>query len=283
MPGVAGSATLPGGIRIDDGMLFHRTVLARPEIRPLVAKANIQAFVPCGGFRETINNGNVRAFLELFKELKVIVEGANVFFDDAARRVVATETEILQIKDSSANKGGVTCSSIGEVLPAILLGNDYEETILHDPQTQVRLIADMFALIQHNAREETRVLLALNKSEGTPLFELSERTSEQMLSLQEKLMEEKELVLSDKTLIRAVLEAYVPSTLRECVGMERVVKILGKPEFSAYRDAIVTKKLAVTALYQHANAWGKFTQSLEDNMAATLASLAEHFGQRAKS
>ena len=76
--GAPGSFTLPDGTKVDDGMLFHRTVLIRPEIRPLIAKANIHAFIPCGGFRETINAGNVHTFLDIFKELRVIVEGANV-------------------------------------------------------------------------------------------------------------------------------------------------------------------------------------------------------------
>ena len=275
MPGVAGRFTLPDGTKVDDGVLFHRTFLTRPEIRPLIAKANLQAFIPCGGFRETINSGNVRTFLDIFKELRVVVEGANVFFDDAARRMIATETDILQIKDSTANKGGVTCSSMGEVLPALLLGNAYEKTILDDPETQVRLIADMFAMIQQNAVAETRMLLASNEKDGVPLFELSVRTSEQMLSLQEKLMEKKDILFSDESLVQAALKAYVPVTLCKCVGMERILRTLGRPEFTAYRDAIVTKQLAVTALYRHADEWDEFLKRLDAGMVQTLADLME--------
>lgn len=273
MPGVAGSFTLPDGTKIDDGMLFHRTILTRPEIRPLIAKANIQAFIPCGGFQNTIHSGNVRQFLDIFRELKVIVEGANVFFDDAARRLIATETDIVQIKDSTANKGGVTCSSIGEVLPAILLGNDYEKTMLDDPKTQMGLIADMFAMIQRNAVAETRMLLALHKKEGVPLFELSVRTSEQMLCLQDRLMEKKNTLFSDGSLVQAALKAYVPVTLCKCVGMERILRTLGRPEFTAYRDAIVSKQLAVTALYRHADEWDEFIRCLDADMAQVLADL----------
>ena len=275
MPGISGSFMLPDGTKVDDGALFHRAFLTRPEIRPLIAKANIQAFIPCGGFRETINHGNVRAFLGIFKELRVIVEGANVFFDDAARRVIATETDVLQIKDSTANKGGVTCSSIGEVLPAILLGNAYEKTMLDDPETQVRLIADMFAMIQRNAVAETRMLLELNEEEGVPLFELSVLTSEQMLSLQEKLMEKRDILFQDGSLVQAALKAYVPVTLCKCVGMERILRTLRRPEFTAYRDAIVTKQLAVTALYRHAGEWDEFLKRLELDMARTLTDLME--------
>lgn len=278
MPGTPGGFTLPGGTKVDDGMLFHRTALTRPEIRPLIAKANIQAFIPCGGFRETINSGNVHEFLNIFRELRVIVEGANVFFDDAARRTIATETGILQIKDSTANKGGVTCSSMGEVLPAILLGDAYEKTILNDAETQVRLIADMFAIIRRNAEAETRMLLALNEKEGTPLFELSVRTSEQLFALQERLMEKNETLLSAASVVRAALKAYVPATLRESIGMERIEKTLHRPELRAYRDAMVTKQLAATALYRHAGEWDEFIQRLEQSMPQTLAALMETSG-----
>ena len=268
-PGRPGSLVLPNGTKIDDGVLFHRTVLTAPEMRPLLAAANIQAFVPCGGFRETVNAANVRAFLDNFRELRVIVEGANVFFDDAARRAIATQTGILQIKDSTANKGGVTCSSMGEVLPAILLGDRYEETILEDPETQVRLIADMFAIIRRNAEAETRMLLRLHGQEGTPLFELSERTSEQMLALQAKLI--RLGVAANPVLADLALRAYVPASLQACLGMERIERILRRSTLRAYREAIVTKKLASAALYRHAGEWGEFLQRLENDPEGELA------------
>ena len=80
--------------------------------------------------KDTINAANVRDFLSVFRELRVIVEGANVFFDDTAREVIARESAILQIKDSSANKGGVTSSAIAEVLTAFLLGDEYERVLV---------------------------------------------------------------------------------------------------------------------------------------------------------
>jgi glutamate dehydrogenase len=102
----AKNITLPGGAFIEDGAMFHRTFLTDPATRKYIEKANIKAFIPCGGFKDTINHGNVRQFVSNFKELKFIVEGANVFFDDASRRYIAGSTGILQIKDSTANKGG---------------------------------------------------------------------------------------------------------------------------------------------------------------------------------
>ncbi|MCM8789275.1 MAG: NAD-glutamate dehydrogenase, partial [Candidatus Omnitrophica bacterium] len=76
---------LPDGTIVEDGSFFHRNFLADTRLRKFIQNANINVFVPCGGFKDTININNVKSFLELFQELKIIVEGANVFFDDAAR------------------------------------------------------------------------------------------------------------------------------------------------------------------------------------------------------
>jgi len=108
VPRRPGSVTLSDGTQIADGGFFHRGFLFNPDVRRVIAEANITAFVPCGGFKDTINGENVKQFVDLFRELRVIVEGANVFFDDTSREYIARETDILQIKDSSANKGGVT-------------------------------------------------------------------------------------------------------------------------------------------------------------------------------
>ena len=86
-------------------------------------------------------------------------------------------------------------------------------------------------------------------------------------------MKKRETLTRQTTLVRAVLEAYVPATLRDCVGMERINKILKRPEFVAYRDAIITKKLAALALYQHAEEWDAFLESLQTDFSQTLTRL----------
>jgi len=118
--------TLPDGTFVEDGTVFHRNFLTDPDNRKYIEKADIQAFIPCGGFKDTINQGNVRQFAAQFKELRFIVEGANVFFDDTARRYIAASTKIRQIKDTSANKGGVFSSAVAEVLTAFLLEDSYD-------------------------------------------------------------------------------------------------------------------------------------------------------------
>ncbi|HCY85545.1 MAG TPA: NADP-specific glutamate dehydrogenase GdhA, partial [Desulfobacteraceae bacterium] len=75
--------TLPDGTLVEDGAVFHRNFITDPANRKYIEQANIQAFIPCGGFKDTVNHANVRAFTANFKELRFIAEGANVYFDDA--------------------------------------------------------------------------------------------------------------------------------------------------------------------------------------------------------
>ena len=271
VPRAPGSATLPDGTTIDDGAYFHRTFLTDPASRRWVEAANIEVFVPCGGYKDTINAGNVRGFVDLFGELRVIVEGANVFFDNTAREVIARDTEILQIRDSTANKGGVTCSSVAEILAALLLEDEYEAVLVEDPATRCELVRAVLQLIARNAEAETGMLLALHQSTGKPLYALSVETSEELFALQDTLYGHLPRILGDQGLVEAALQAYIPAVLLERVGMERVLQRLGHTAVRSYRDAILTKKLAAMALYQHAADWEEFTRRLQADLRGALA------------
>ena len=274
VPRAAGSLVLPNGVAVEDGAYFHRNFLSDPASRAWIEAADIQVFVPCGGLKDTINAGNVHGFIELFRELRIIVEGANVFFDDTAREVIACETGILQIRDSSANKGGVTCSSVAEVLSAFLLEDEYEEALVRDPAARCELVRAILGLIARNAEAETRMLLALHESTLTPLYTLSVETSEQLFGLQEMLYSHLPAILGRRDLVVAALQAYIPAMLLERVGMDRVLHRLGRRDLRSYRDAIVTKKLAAMALYQHAADWDDFVQRLEADLLGTLTETA---------
>jgi len=273
VPRAPGRFTLPDGTRVEDGNFFHRNFLTDPHSRHCVATANIQAFVPCGGLKDTINAGNVRNFLAVFRELRVIVEGANVFFDDTARDVIARESAILQIKDSSANKGGVTSSAIAEVLTAFLLGDDYDHVLVENPKTRTRLIREVLDLVAANAVAETQMLLALQAREKTPLHKLSARTSEQLFALQAALYEELDVLLAHKEIVSGALRAYIPAVLVEHLGMAKIRRTLNTRELKAYRDAILTKKLAAMALYRHAARWEEWQRGLQTDVVAACKKL----------
>ena len=268
--------SLPDGTIVEDGAIFHRSFLVDPGNRKYIEKANIHAFIPCGGFKDTVNQGNVRRFLANFQELRFIVEGANVFFSDGARRHIATDSQIKQIKDTTANKGGVFSSSIAEVLTAFLLGDDYEARLLNDQATRWALIKDIMLLVERYARQETEMLIQLHeKNSDLPLFDLSQQSSEYIFALQAQLESALQHLLTDKPLIDKVLEQYIPAVLVERLGLDVIQAILDTPELQPYRNTVITKKLASLAFYRFGGDWDGFLKRFNKDMTSTLQSIVK--------
>jgi len=261
------NSTLPDGTRIEDGSLFHRNFLADVDNRRFIEDANIEAFIPCGGFKDTINSSNIRNFLSLFRELRFIVEGANVFFDDASRRYIANHSAIKQVKDSTANKGGVFSSSIAEVLTAFLLQDDYEESLINDTGTRWSLIGDVIDLVNRYSHLECDMLLKLHdRQSDTPLFDLSEKSSEQIFALQEVLDQRRDEILADEELVWTVMQSYIPPTLVRKLGSNTIMATLNTPELQAYRNAILGKKIASMAFYRFGLEWEKYLERVSSDL-----------------
>jgi glutamate dehydrogenase len=255
---------------VEDGALFHRNFLFDPENRRFVEAANIRAFIPCGGFKDTINRNNVKAFLSVFKELQFIVEGANVFFDDAARRAIAA-TAIKHIKDTTANKGGVFSSSIAEVLTAFLLQEDYEAALIDDIRTRWALIRDILTLVDKYARAETRMLIHIYEADPSmALFELSEKTSEQIFALQRICEQQMDAIMADEELVWAALEDYIPAILIQRLGKASILTTLQTDELKPYRNAVISKKLAAMAFYKFGTDWEAFMEKVSVDLRSGL-------------
>lgn len=266
--------TLPDGTLVEDGAIFHRNFITEPANRKYIEQANIQAFIPCGGFKDTVNRSNVRAFAANFKELRFIAEGANVYFDDAARRYIATSTEIKQIKDSSANKGGVFSSAVAEVLTAFLFEDDYEKRLLEDVDTRWALIRDIMELVSTYAAAETQMLLKIHEADPeTPLFVLSVKTSEQIFAFMELVAENIEAVVADEDLLWEVLQTYVPKVLASSLGRESILKIMNAEKLIAYRNAIITKKMASLAFYEHGTDWDAYAAAAQKDFMGAMKKL----------
>ncbi|WP_022667178.1 NAD-glutamate dehydrogenase domain-containing protein [Desulfospira joergensenii] len=267
---------LPDGTLVEDGAVFHRKFITDPGNRKYIEQANIRAFIPCGGFKDTVNHGNVREFIGLFKELEFIVEGANVFFDDASRRYIAGSTAIKQIKDSTANKGGVFSSAVAEVLTAFLFEDEYEKRLLEDVPTRWALIRDVLDLVTTFAGMEARMLIHIHeKNPDIPLFVLSEKTSEEIFAFQGKVAENMDTILSDPDLLWHVLEAYIPKVLVEKLGREAILTIMNSEKMTAYRNAIITKKLAALAFYHNGLDWEAYLEKAGSDFSGTLHALFE--------
>jgi glutamate dehydrogenase len=110
------------------------------------------AFVPAGGRPETMHEGNWRDYLvDEASSSKVIVEGANLFITPEARRQLASTTGAIIVKDSSANKTGVICSSY-EIISSMLLSTDELLAV------KERFVGEVVDLLRELARREAVLL-----------------------------------------------------------------------------------------------------------------------------
>ena len=274
VPRLGKNIVLPDGSVIDNGAVFHKTFLTSRENRKIIKQANIQAFIPCGGFKDTINSNNVKSFLSNFRELKYIIEGANVFFDDSARRRIAQTTKIYHIKDSSANKGGVFSSSMAEVLTAFLFGKRYDEYMLDDTTTRWELIRNIINLIKENTEQEISLLLQLHsKCPEYALFELSSITSENILNLQKELKENYKAITASQKVEWMIIKSYIPEILVKKLGRENILKTLNSESMRSYKKAIITKKIVSSALYRFGLDWDNYMLTMKKELLSTITNI----------
>jgi glutamate dehydrogenase len=214
-------------------------------LRTNVHQVKADVFIPGGGRPRTLNENNYRDFLDVAGKptSKAIIEGGNLYLTPAARRALE-KLGVIVIKDSSANKGGVICSSF-EVLAGLTLTE--EEFMKEKPA----LVQDILAIIEARSRDEARILLA---SHGQAfLTDASEWISERINGYTDELM----TYLTMKTLsndpkdplIKCLLN-YCPPTLRNKY-QDRILKEV--PDI--HKKAIIACFLAQRLVYRKGLAW----------------------------
>lgn len=131
-------------------------------------------FIPAGGRPRTLNETNVRDYLDEAGKptSRAIVEGANLYLTPSAR-LFLERLGVLIIKDSSANKTGVICSSF-EVLCGLTLG---DELFLENKE---QLVAEVLERLRQCAYNEASLLLKTHQRTGEPLTQISEKISERI-------------------------------------------------------------------------------------------------------
>ena len=148
-----------------------------------VHKQTADVFIPAGGRPATLNSENVKDFLDAQGQVssKAIIEGANLYLTNDARRYLEKRGVII-IKDSSANKGGVICSSF-EVLASLVL-TESEFT-----QKKEILVQEILERITKCVDDE--VLLILKEHTKTNKFccEISEEISDRINSYASQVLE----------------------------------------------------------------------------------------------
>jgi len=116
-------------------------------------RVKADAFIPAGGRPNTVDINNWEQFLD--EEGKptsgLIVEGANLFITAEARQKLFEEAGVTVVKDSSANKAGVICSSY-EICAAMLLS---EQEFLDNKE---EIVADVLKKLRYFARVEAELL-----------------------------------------------------------------------------------------------------------------------------
>jgi glutamate dehydrogenase len=204
-------------------------------------------FIPAGGRPRTLSEANVKEFLDEngTPTARGIVEGANLYLTPKARRILE-KLGVLIIKDSSANKTGVICSSF-EVLCGLTLGD--ELFIAHKPQ----LVSEILARLKESASHEAKLLLRTHQETGQFLTEISLAISEHINQYTYQILDHLDRLPwindPDDPVTRCYLNYCLP-TLRERFLPQLLQEL---PEH--HKKAIVACQLASKAVYTRGMTW----------------------------
>jgi glutamate dehydrogenase len=211
---------LPNGDLVYNGTSFRNTFHLRSDIQ-------YDTFVPCGGRPESIDLTTANKLIVDGKSvIPYIVEGANLFITQDAKLRLEKAGCILY-KDASANKGGVTSSSL-EVLAS--LSFDDESFLKHMcvgddgtvPEFYNKYVRQVQKTIQNNARLEFEAIWREHQATGQPRSILSDTLSNAITKLDEELQNTD---LWDQDEFRkAVLGEALPNLLLEQIGLDRIME-----------------------------------------------------------
>lgn len=236
------NVTLPTGELVTNGTAFRNTFHLRDT-------GLTDVFVPCGGRPESIDLVSVPNLIHEGKsKIPYIVEGANLFItQDAKLRL--EEAGCILYKDASANKGGVTSSSL-EVLASLSFDDEgFVKNMCHDRHGQapdfyrayVKSVQDK---ICENARLEFEAIWREHEQTGTSRSILSDKLSEAITKLDEEL--QRSDLWKDERTRRNVLADALPNLLIEKIGLDTIISRV--PD--AYLRAIFGSYLASRFVYE---------------------------------
>lgn len=234
---------LPGGEAVESGLEFRNAF----HLHPLF-KADI--FVPCGGRPASVTIANWKVLLDGNGEprFKVIVEGANLFITQQAR-LRLEEKGVILYKDASANKGGVTSSSLEVLASLALTDEEYDAWMcIRGGRTSAfrkKYVEEIIAFIRDAAHREFDVIWAEHAAQGTPRAVLTDLVSEKINRIKDAIAASD--LYADKALVRKVIAAGVPAVLVGKVGLDKILKRV--PE--AYLKALFAARVAAAYVYAH--------------------------------
>lgn len=211
---------LPSGEIVTNGTVFRNTFHLREG-------QSFDVFVPCGGRPESIDLSNVSRLISKGKALiPYIVEGANLFLTQDSKLRLEKAGCIL-FKDASANKGGVTSSSL-EVLASLTFddkGFEDNMCVKEDgtiPVFYTEYVKQVQDVIRRNARLEFEAIWREHEETGLPRSTLSDRLSLAITKLDEELQNTQ--LWENIPLRQAVLKDALPNLLLEKIGLETILE-----------------------------------------------------------
>jgi len=204
-------------------------------------------FIPCGGRPKTLRDNSYKQFLDKdgTPTSKAIIEGANLYLSTWARHYFE-KLGVLIVKDSSANKGGVICSSF-EILCGLCLT---DEEFLKYKHMFTQEILDR---LKQMSMDEVTLLLKTHQETDLPLSQISDEISSRINFFTDQLLEHLESVQlgtnSKDPLINCFLH-YCPKTLKE-----RFEGALLQEIPDNHKKAIIASHIASRLVYKRGLKW----------------------------
>jgi glutamate dehydrogenase len=236
------NVSLPDGTIVKDGLSFRNTFHLNPML-----KADL--FVPCGGRPNSINIQNWKQLLDSngAPRFKYIVEGANLFLTQQARLALEAKGVIIY-KDASANKGGVTSSSLEVLASLAMTDKEYEKHLCvlngNVPDFRNQYVDDVVKAIRYNSRMEFEVLWEENRKSKTPLSILTDEFSNRINAVSDSIHDSD--LWKDSLAMKTVIENHCPPSLVKLVGIDNILQRVP----NNYLQAIVSAWLAGHFIYE---------------------------------
>lgn len=207
------------------------------------------AFIPAGGRPSAINGSNWRDFLlpDGTPSAKVIVEGANLFVTPEARQALFEECGLPIIKDSSANKCGVICSSL-EIAASIVLERD--EFVALKPAYVPAVVDRLRALAR---LEASRIMAESRLRPHVPLPKLSEQLSLAILRVTNAAADALESLEPErKERLWPLMREHLPAPLFDAYST-RIAEALPWE----YQKSLIAASLASRLVYREGLSWAE--------------------------
>jgi glutamate dehydrogenase len=203
-------------------------------------KLETDVFLPCGGRPRTLNGKNWQSFLteEGEPSSKIIVEGANLFLDEEARKCLE-DMGVLIVKDASANKCGVICSSY-EIMAGLLLEEE-EFTKLKDA-----LVEQVLEKLILKAGWEAKLLV--HGAGDSSVIALSDQISRAINLWTDAIASDADLLRQRgeyEGVLDKIIDRVVPKVLKDVAGD----RIKGLP--NVYLDALLSASMASALVYKY--------------------------------